>query len=159
MQKILFPDLPKRTPEIRITPLIDILLLLLIFFTISSRLRWNPGLTLDLPQASSSVPVDRPLRLVVMIDEEGTMYLQGEEVAADALGAELKAASPSSARNRRPWSSKPIEGLPTAASWASSTKPEDSDSKRSSPSPKPQRKRCSRSPSEKVCSSGATSRT
>ena len=92
MQKILFPDLPKRTPEIRITPLIDILLLLLIFFTISSRLRWNPGLTLDLPQASSSVPVDRPMRLLVMIDEEGTVYLQGEEVAADALGAELKAA-------------------------------------------------------------------
>jgi biopolymer transport protein ExbD len=90
MQKILFPEKPRKRPEIRITPLIDILLLLLIFFTISSRLRWSPGLTLDLPAASTSEPVDRPMRLVVMVDANGGIYVQGEEIPVEQLSDRLK---------------------------------------------------------------------
>ena len=60
-----------------ITPLIDVVLLLLIFFMLSSSFVFNPGVKVDLPEYSSGETLQES-DLVVTITEEG-LYLYNDE--------------------------------------------------------------------------------
>ena len=60
-----------------ITPLIDVVLLLLIFFMLSSSFVFNPGVKVDLPEYSSGESLQES-DLVVTITEEG-LYLYNDE--------------------------------------------------------------------------------
>lgn len=67
------------------TPLIDVVLLLLIFFMLSSSFVFSPGVKVDLPEYSSSESLKKS-DLVVTITEEG-LYLYNDNVI---LPRELK---------------------------------------------------------------------
>jgi biopolymer transport protein TolR len=76
--------------EINVTPMVDVMLVLLIIFMISAPLL-TVGVPLDLPQTQAkSLDQDKePLTISVNLD--GQVYLQNTEIAVDELVAKLKA--------------------------------------------------------------------
>ena len=64
----------KRKVSINITPLIDVLFLLLIFFMVSSTFLEQPGIKLELPHAKSAVVVEQK-DYILFIDKESKMFL------------------------------------------------------------------------------------
>ncbi len=72
--------------SLRITPLIDIVFLLLIFFMVSTTFTVQPGLQVELPGAGGEVEM-APERDVISISHEGQIYLNGESIRlADLIG-------------------------------------------------------------------------
>lgn len=78
----------KRQPSINITPLIDVMFLLLIFFMVSSTFKEYYGIEIELPEAESAQPQEEDSHEIV-VDSEGTYYFQGERVDEEALRAGL----------------------------------------------------------------------
>lgn len=76
-------------PDVNLTPLIDVVFLLLIFFMVSSTFIEHPAIQLDLPRASAAEKsqVDS-LRLA--ITPEGEVYLDGEAIALSELSERLR---------------------------------------------------------------------
>ncbi|MFH1279930.1 MAG: biopolymer transporter ExbD [Candidatus Eisenbacteria bacterium] len=85
----------KRSPLVNVTPLIDALFLLLIFFMVSSTFRDLPGIPLDLPSAKTG-EANRSSGVEVQVDREGIIRLEGKIVGEgdleEKLGAALDAA-------------------------------------------------------------------
>jgi len=71
-----------------LTPLIDVLFILIIFFTVSSTWRERPGLDLDLPTAGSAT-VENATEVTVSVSADGSLFIDGEAVAANQVTAEL----------------------------------------------------------------------
>lgn len=66
-------------PEVNITPLIDIVFLLLIFFMVSTTFKQEFEVGIDLPQASSESKVSEKL-LQITIDKNGNYYVNSEKL-------------------------------------------------------------------------------
>lgn len=83
---------------INVTPLVDIMLVLLIIFMVTATFIANKALDLKLPEAESSLPVnpnDKPLNFA--LDKEGKLYLDGTVITLDQVSgkiAEEKAKKP-----------------------------------------------------------------
>jgi biopolymer transport protein ExbD len=71
---------PLEDPELNLTPLIDVVFCLIIFFVVTTTFDDRSALNIQLPQASPSqaVPVGEPLQL--QIDAEGRFFVAGNEV-------------------------------------------------------------------------------
>lgn len=76
-----------RRPEVSInlTPLIDVVFLLLIFFMVSTSFSELTQLVVDLPQAEGA-PASTNTTLLLVVDVEGNMTLDGAPVPNDARG-------------------------------------------------------------------------
>ena len=76
--------------EINVTPMVDVMLVLLIIFMVSAPLL-TVGVAIDLPQSQAkSLDQDRePLALSISVD--GKIYLQNTEITMDELLPKLKA--------------------------------------------------------------------
>jgi biopolymer transport protein ExbD len=83
----------KQKVLINITPLIDVLFLLLIFFMVSSTFLEQPGIKLELPQAQSAVVVEQK-DYVLFVDKESNMFLNDKAVRMQDLEAKIKEALP-----------------------------------------------------------------
>ena len=71
----------KAEPEVNMTSLIDVVLLLLIFFMVSTSFVKQSQISIRLPQAdSAAVAEETPLQLDVMITEQGTFLVNGREL-------------------------------------------------------------------------------
>jgi len=71
----------KTEPEVNLTSLIDVVLLLLIFFMISTSFVKESRISIRLPQADvESVAEPVPERVDVMITEQGTYLVNGREL-------------------------------------------------------------------------------
>jgi len=70
-----------------LTPLIDVVFLLLIFFLVTSEFEEQERrLDIVLPTASSAVPmISKPREIVVDIDQDGQLYLHGESTPLSEL--------------------------------------------------------------------------
>ena len=80
----------RRRPSINITPLIDVMLLLLIFVMVSSTFRQHLGVDITLPKAATAEGQDvEPHEIGVRAD--GTLLWAGEDVTPEALRAALDA--------------------------------------------------------------------
>lgn len=65
--------------EISITPMIDVVFLLLIFFMVTTTFNRETELNIDLPEAEGAEP-ERKLKLIELsIDADGIYYLNGED--------------------------------------------------------------------------------
>ena len=86
-----FSSNKKRRPaiEVNITPLIDIVFILLVFFLITATFSQNPGIEVDLPKASSSTQKEQEDVIIVSLTKEGNLILQGQMFSLDALESEL----------------------------------------------------------------------
>jgi biopolymer transport protein TolR len=75
--------------EINVTPLVDVMLVLLIIFMVTAPLMTS-GVSVNLPNGPSN-PVNPEKPLSVNIDASGKIYLQDQEVQPDELITKLKA--------------------------------------------------------------------
>ena len=72
---------PRAQPEVNLTSLIDVVLLLLIFFMVSTSFVKQSQITLRLPEAESAPPADEPpAQIDIMITEAGTFLINGREL-------------------------------------------------------------------------------
>lgn len=76
--------------DINMTPLIDIMLVLLIIFMVSSSAAIESGLDVDLPEMNA-VSDKNSETLVVSLSKNGGIAVQGEEVKLEELQERIKA--------------------------------------------------------------------
>lgn len=74
--------------DINMTPLIDIMLVLLIIFMVSSSAAIESGLDVELPEMNAVSDKTSEV-LVVSLNKEGTIAVKGEEVKADQLQTKI----------------------------------------------------------------------
>jgi biopolymer transport protein ExbD len=77
--------------EINVTPLVDVVLVLLIVFMVTAPLM-VAGLPVDLPRASSAKLVKKAEPLILTIDKDGGVFLGDQPIALEALPEALAAA-------------------------------------------------------------------
>ncbi len=87
-----FDDDGEVMSEINMTPLVDVMLVLLIIFIITVPVI-NHAVKLDLPKASSQHEEIRPEKIQLSIRADGTLGWNGETLAADLLDDRLAAAA------------------------------------------------------------------
>ena len=84
----------ERTPgalpmsDINMTPLIDVMLVLLVIFMITAPLMTS-SLKLDLPKTVGAQPADTPLFIAVALDKEGRTFFGEEALDAAAFAARV----------------------------------------------------------------------
>jgi biopolymer transport protein ExbD len=62
--------------DINVTPLVDVMLVLLVIFMVTARLIVTRGVEVSRPRAAAGGPVANPIR--VTVDKEGALYVEGE---------------------------------------------------------------------------------
>jgi biopolymer transport protein ExbD len=71
----------KEEPEVNLTSLIDVVLLLLVFFMVSTSFVKQSQISIRLPDAESSPVTDQPAEQIdIMITEQGTYLVNGREL-------------------------------------------------------------------------------
>lgn len=71
----------KAEPEVNLTSLIDVVLLLLIFFMVSTSFVKESQISITLPETDSEAVIDTlPEQLEIMITEQGTYLVNGREL-------------------------------------------------------------------------------
>ena len=76
--------------EINVTPMVDVMLVLLIIFMVSAPLL-TVGVPIDLPQSQAKTLDQDREPLTVSVNVKGEVFLQNTEIALDELVAKLKA--------------------------------------------------------------------
>jgi biopolymer transport protein TolR len=76
--------------EINVTPMVDVMLVLLIIFMVSAPLL-TVGVPLDLPQTQAKTLDQDKEPLTVSVNGKGEVYLQNTEIPVEELVAKLKA--------------------------------------------------------------------
>ncbi len=72
---------PKSQPEVNLTSLIDVVLLLLIFFMVSTSFVRESQIQIRLPQTDSTERIDEPVdNIDIMITETGTIFINNREL-------------------------------------------------------------------------------
>ena len=91
----------KPLSEINVTPLVDVMLVLLIIFMISAPLL-TTGVPVELPKTEAgTVPTDKE-PVTVSIDQAGAIFIDKDEVAYDNLLAGVGGAIPEADRDEKP---------------------------------------------------------
>jgi biopolymer transport protein TolR len=80
--------------EINVTPMVDVMLVLLIIFMVSAPLL-TVGVPIDLPQSQAKSLDQDQKPLTVTVNDRGQVFLQETEIPLDELVAKLKAVTES----------------------------------------------------------------
>jgi biopolymer transport protein ExbD/biopolymer transport protein TolR len=83
---------PAPMSDINMTPLIDVMLVLLVIFIITAPLM-TTSLKLDLPKTDSATPTSAPAFISLAIDAQGKLFFGDEALARDALALRIAAAA------------------------------------------------------------------
>ena len=80
------------SPEINLTPLVDVVLLLVLFFMVTAQFEILPGLKLALPgiNSDSQVRVQASERLEVTVTAEGDLYFEDQPTTVGNLAYHLR---------------------------------------------------------------------
>jgi len=81
----------KEVLDVNITPLIDVVFLLLIFFMVSTTFERESEIEIMLPQASTDKKVTDDFVMQVTVDVEGTYYVNNKRVINTKLDTLMKA--------------------------------------------------------------------
>jgi len=79
----------KRKVTLNLTSLIDVLFILIIFFTVSSTFLEQPGIELKLPEAESSEG-HTAQKIIIYVDKNKNVFLNDNIVSINNLISELK---------------------------------------------------------------------
>jgi len=74
--------------EINVTPLVDVMLVLLVVFIVTAPLLTN-SIPINLPKTEAVAPLEQKDPLVVSIDGEGKLFINKDEIQADLLESNL----------------------------------------------------------------------
>ena len=77
--------------EINVTPLVDVMLVLLVVFIVTAPLLTN-AIPISLPKTEAVAPVEQKDPLVVSIDGGGKLFINKDEIQPDLLESSLQAA-------------------------------------------------------------------
>jgi len=80
----------RKRPVINITPLIDVMFLLLIFFMVSSTFRDDFAVDVTLPEAATAEEIEAPNH-VISVDDAGALFFAGEPVDEAGLDQAIRA--------------------------------------------------------------------
>lgn len=86
----------KKQPEestLDMTPLVDVVFLLIIFFMLSTTFIVLPGLKIDLPEAAAEKIEIETKKAVLSVDREGVLYFDDEQVDRGSMRQKLIEAS------------------------------------------------------------------
>jgi biopolymer transport protein TolR len=89
--------------EINVTPFVDVMLVLLIIFMVAAPMM-TTGVPVDLPRTQAGALNQEQEPLTISVNAEGRIFLQNEEVQAEALVPQLQAilrSQPAGAPERR----------------------------------------------------------
>jgi len=70
---------------INITPLVDVVLVLLVIFMVTANLIVNKGMKVQLPEASTAEALPEERTLAVTILQDGTIQLDGQNITLEVL--------------------------------------------------------------------------
>jgi len=77
--------------DINVTPFIDIMLVLLIVFMVTSSVTFQSGLDVDIPKISSkSEGKQKPTAVLISLDNKGGIYVDGYSVSLPELQQKIK---------------------------------------------------------------------
>jgi len=91
--------------EINLVPLIDVLLVIIIFLIVSATFARTNELQINLPTAEANVPQEKPLMIEVAVDASGQYVINGKRLTdstVGAIGAALQAAVANSSHDKEP---------------------------------------------------------
>jgi biopolymer transport protein ExbD len=77
--------------EINVTPLVDVMLVLLVVFIVTAPLLTN-SIPINLPKTEAVAPVEPKDPLVVSIDDKGKLFINKDEIQPELLQSNLQAA-------------------------------------------------------------------
>ena len=83
---------PQPMSDINMTPLIDVMLVLLVIFIITAPLM-SSSLRLDLPKSDAARPSDTPAFIAVSVDPQGRLFMADKELDAAALAERVAEAA------------------------------------------------------------------
>ena len=75
----------KKDVQIELTPLIDIIFQLVLFFMVSTTFEQSPVIDIELPEASTDRLVSEDVSTEIWIDEKGTVFLDQQETNAEEM--------------------------------------------------------------------------
>ena len=84
-------DIKPKKVIMNITPLVDVLFILIIFFTVSSTFLEQPGIKLELPKADSALP-EKVEKAVLVISQDEKIYFKNDEISLEELPEVLRKA-------------------------------------------------------------------
>ena len=76
-------------PRVDLTPMVDVVFLLLIFFMISTTFVETPGISVNLPESSIDVVEKEPQEIKVFINAKGVIVLDDQKVSTEDLRKQL----------------------------------------------------------------------
>ena len=85
-----FKKVKEEESRLGITPLIDIVFLLLIFFMLTSHFHVASGLPIRLPKIAQKAYDSDRHKIILVIDKNGRIYFKGNKIDLDKLDSELR---------------------------------------------------------------------
>ena len=85
-----FKKVKEEESRLGITPLIDIVFLLLIFFMLTSHFHVASGLPIRLPKIAQKAYDSDHHKIILVIDKNGRIYFKGNKIDLDKLDSELR---------------------------------------------------------------------
>lgn len=71
--------------DVNLTPLIDVVFLLLIFFMVSTTFTKETHISLDLPEATGEEKTDLPQQIEIVIDANGQYVVNGKSLVSNQI--------------------------------------------------------------------------
>ena len=85
----------RKPPTINLTPLIDVVFILLIFFLLTTTFRSTAGLDVDLPNASTAKSPTEKTQVILTLNQAGELFFNDKLLALDEVIQNLKQKVPS----------------------------------------------------------------
>lgn len=81
----------EESPQVDLTPLIDVVFILLIFFILSANFQKESTVEVDRPSASSSILKSESKTLTVSVDRDQNIWFNGQNINLSQLQFQVKA--------------------------------------------------------------------
>ena len=88
--------------EMNLVPLIDVLLVIIIFLVVSATFSHTSELQINLPTAEANSPLDKPLVITVEVDANGRYLVNGNEVESAEINAIASALTKAAGDGKEP---------------------------------------------------------
>ena len=88
--------------EMNLVPLIDVLLVIIIFLVVSATFSRTSELQINLPTAEANSPQDKPLVITVEVDAGGRYLVNGDEVEGTEISAIASALTKAAGDGKEP---------------------------------------------------------
>ena len=79
--------------EINVTPLVDVMLVLVVIFILTAPLLTS-AIKLDLPQSAAAKPAQASRALTLVVDRAGQIFLADQPITPERLAQQLRQAAP-----------------------------------------------------------------